>query len=330
MSILNQFTMKTILFTLLLIPFIGFSQITISGTVKDKKTETLIENAMVVLKPSRIKGGGYYSGKKTKKNGLFKLSTNYTYPMQLITTKKGCETKKIKLKKGDTFVEVVIECDEDSIKEIIKEQTSDVDNDGVLDRDDGCINEPGAIENNGCPWPDDDNDGVKNSEDSCINQAGPIENKGCPLPDGDGDGVPDKEDKCPNEAGDKGNNGCPTIPKEFTEFIKSNQNKILFKASSSALDKGGRATLEKVKMLLNTYQNTAIIIEGHTSTDGSASYNQKLSEQRASAIKDYLISQTIDASRISTIGYGENQPIGDNKTVKGRAESRRAKIKISL
>ena len=108
-----------------------------------------------------------------------------------------------------------------------------------------------------------------------------------------------------------------TIPKEFTEFIKSNQNKILFKASSSALDKGGRATLEKVKMLLNTYQNTAIIIEGHTSTDGSASYNQKLSEQRASAIKDYLISQTIDASRISTIGYGENQPIGDNKTVKG-------------
>ena len=44
--------------------------------------------------------------------------------MQLITTKKGCETKKIKLKKGDTFVEVVIECDEDSIKEIIKEQTS--------------------------------------------------------------------------------------------------------------------------------------------------------------------------------------------------------------
>ena len=81
--------------------------------------------------------------------------------MQLITTKKGCETKKIKLKKGDTFVEVVIECDEDSIKEIIKEQTSDVDNDGVLDRDDSCINEPGAIENNGCPWPDDDNDGVK-------------------------------------------------------------------------------------------------------------------------------------------------------------------------
>ena len=63
--------MKTILFTLLLIPFIGFSQITISGTVKDKKTETLIENAMVVLKPSRIKGGGdIIQEKRQKKMGF--------------------------------------------------------------------------------------------------------------------------------------------------------------------------------------------------------------------------------------------------------------------
>lgn len=70
MSILNQFTMKTILFTLLLIPFIGFSQITISGTVKDKKTETLIENAMVVLKPFRIKGGDIIQEKRQKKMGF--------------------------------------------------------------------------------------------------------------------------------------------------------------------------------------------------------------------------------------------------------------------
>ena len=62
--------MKTILFTLLLIPFIGFSQITISGTVKDKKTETLIENAMVVLKPSRIKGGDIIQEKRQKKMGF--------------------------------------------------------------------------------------------------------------------------------------------------------------------------------------------------------------------------------------------------------------------
>jgi len=73
LSILNQFTMKTILFTLLLIPFIGFSQITISGTVKDKKTETLIENAMVVLKPFRIKGGGILFRKKDKKKWAFQI-----------------------------------------------------------------------------------------------------------------------------------------------------------------------------------------------------------------------------------------------------------------
>ena len=65
--------MKTLLLALLLIPIMGFSQVTISGIVKDKETETLIENAVVVLKPFRIKGGGYYSGKKTEKNGVFKL-----------------------------------------------------------------------------------------------------------------------------------------------------------------------------------------------------------------------------------------------------------------
>ena len=63
--------MKTLLLTLLLIPIMGFSQITISGIVKDKETETLIENAIVVLKPFRIKGGGYYSGKKTEKKWSF-------------------------------------------------------------------------------------------------------------------------------------------------------------------------------------------------------------------------------------------------------------------
>ena len=143
--------MKTLLLALLLIPIMGFSQVTISGIVKDKETETLIENAVVVLKPFRIKGGGYYSGKKTEKNGVFKLSTNYNYPIQLITTKKGCETKKIKIKKGNTYVEVIIECDAESIKEIIKEQTSDVDSDGVLDRDDDCIDQAGDAKNKGCP-----------------------------------------------------------------------------------------------------------------------------------------------------------------------------------
>ena len=108
--------MKKIYFTILMIPILGYSQISISGLVKDKNTGTFIENAIVTLKPNSLSGTGYYSGKKTIKNGAFKLSTNYDYPIQLITTKKGCKTKKIKIKKGDRYIEVTIKCDSESIK----------------------------------------------------------------------------------------------------------------------------------------------------------------------------------------------------------------------
>lgn len=293
--------MKTLLLTLLLIPIMGFSQITISGIVKDKETETLIENAVVVLKPFRIKGGGYYSGKKTEKNGVFKLSTNYNYPMQLITTKKGCETKKIKIKKGNTYVEVIIECDAETIKEIIKEQTSDVDSDGVLDRDDDCIDQAGDDKNKGCPWPDKDNDGV-----------------------------PDDKDNCPEEVGTQENNGCPIVPSKFTEFIESDKNNILFTVSSSQLDSDAKFTLNSVKTLLDFYTKTSITIEGYASTDGSTAYNQKLSEERAMEIKNYLVSNNIAPERLSIIGYGESRPIANNSTPDGRAKNRRAQIKINL
>ncbi|MDC3259725.1 OmpA family protein [Flavobacteriaceae bacterium] len=293
--------MKTLLLALLLIPIMGFSQVTISGIVKDKETETLIENAVVVLKPFRIKGGGYYSGKKTEKNGVFKLSTNYNYPMQLITTKKGCETKKIKIKKGNTYVEVIIECDAESIKEIIKEQTSDVDSDGVLDRDDDCIDQAGDAKNKGCPWPDKDNDGV-----------------------------PDDKDNCPEEVGTQENNGCPIVPSKFTDFIESDKNNILFTVSSSQLDSDAKFTLNSVKTLLDFYTKTSITIEGYASTDGSTAYNQKLSEERAMEIKNYLVSNNIAPERLSIIGYGESRPIANNSTTDGRAKNRRAQIKINL
>ena len=284
-----------------MIPIIGYSQIKISGVVKDKETGTLIENAIVTLKPSNIVGAGYYSGKKTIKNGAFQLSTNFNYPLELITTKKGCKTKKIKIKKGDSYIEIIIKCDSESIQKIIEEQTLDTDNDGVLDRDDKCIDVVGEIDNNGCPWADNDKDGIKNTEDSCIDEAGPKEN-----------------------------NGCPTKPADFMKFIESDMNKFLFSTDSSELNSGNKITLEMVKGLLGKYPKTSITIEGHASSDGSSNYNQKLSVQRSITIKEYLISKSIDAKRLNIKGYGESQIIGDNNTEKGRADSRRANLKIDL
>ena len=81
--------------------------------------------------------------------------------------------------------------------------------------------------------------------------------------------------------------------------------------------------------LLGEYETASIIIEGHASSDGSKSYNQKLSEQRAASVKAYLLEKGIANDRLSTIGYGESKPIGNNSTAKGRADNRRVNINRS-
>lgn len=85
----------------------------------------------------------------------------------------------------------------------------DKDNDGVLDNVDQCVEVPGPVENNGCPWPDTDSDGVTDNVDECVDVAGPEENNGCPWPDTDGDGLTDNVDACPDSIGPEENNGCP-------------------------------------------------------------------------------------------------------------------------
>ena len=203
----------------------------------------------------------------------------------------------------------------------------DRDGDGVADVDDGCPDEAGSAAMNGCP--DSDGDGVADNVDRCPQEAGDLENAGCPWADRDGDGVPDKDDQCPDEEGSVANNGCPDQPTALIEFINSDQNRFLFSASSSKLSAENRASLESLRALLSQYPNVNITAEGHASSDGSSAYNQKLSEQRAAALKDHLVSIGVDANRIETIGYGETKPIEDNNTVSGRKNNRRVEINRS-
>lgn len=79
---------------------------------------------------------------------------------------------------------------------------------------------------------------------------------------------------------------------------------------------------------LSRYPNLRIEISGHTDSTGDASYNQGLSERRARAVADYMISKGIAASRLRVVGYGEGQPIADNSTHDGRAQNRRTELKI--
>lgn len=80
--------------------------------------------------------------------------------------------------------------------------------------------------------------------------------------------------------------------------------------------------------LLKEYPKMKIEIQGHTDNQGSASYNQRLSEQRAKAVVDYLISHGIEAKRLGYKGYGKENPIADNSTEEGRATNRRVAFKI--
>ena len=203
----------------------------------------------------------------------------------------------------------------------------DADGDGIADADDACPNKAGTAAMNGCP--DTDADGVADNEDRCPDTAGDSANGGCPWTDSDGDGVADKDDNCPELAGTIANNGCPDEPTDLINFINSDQNRILFPASSDLLDTNDKAILDTVNGLLKKYPNANIIIEGYASSDGSDAYNLKLSNKRAAAVKAYLVSNGIDAKRLNTVGYGETNLSGDNNTAKGRAESRRAKINRS-
>ncbi len=204
----------------------------------------------------------------------------------------------------------------------------DTDGDGVADNIDQCIDVQGPKENNGCPWPDTDGDGVLDKDDNCPNIAGPAENNGCPWPDTDGDGVLDKDDKCPTVKGTVKNNGCPELTEEHAAQLKQYAKTILFDSGKSSFQKQTYPVLQSIVSILKEYPDAKFTIEGHTDSTGSKALNQKLSEERADAVKNFLIENGIDASRLSSAGYGPDRPIDTNNTAAGRANNRRVEINL--
>ena len=88
----------------------------------------------------------------------------------------------------------------------------------------------------------------------------------------------------------------------------------------------GKDVLDGVVKVMKDNPTLRVKVEGHTDSIGSDAYNQRLSEKRAQAVKDYLVREGIDPSRISTVGYGESKPVASNETESGRAQNRRAEI----
>lgn len=103
---------------------------------------------------------------------------------------------------------------------------------------------------------------------------------------------------------------------------------ILFDVNKSDLKDAARTNIANLATSMKNNPETNIMVIGHTDDTGSDSYNYTLSQQRAQSVKNYAVANGVSASRISTVGKGETEPIADNTTDDGRAQNRRVEIVI--
>ena len=108
-----------------------------------------------------------------------------------------------------------------------------------------------------------------------------------------------------------------------------NMGDVLFDTGKSDLRSEAREALAKLSGIVLNYPSLRLGIEGHTDSTGSANFNQALSENRASAVRDYLIGQGIDTKSLEAQGFGMDHPVADNTTAQGRQKNRRVEIIVS-
>jgi OmpA-OmpF porin, OOP family len=204
----------------------------------------------------------------------------------------------------------------------------DSDGDGIADKDDKCPTTAGLKKYNGCPIPDSDGDGINDEDDKCPNTPGMARYGGCPVPDTDKDGVNDEDDKCPTLPGTAANNGCPEIKAEVKKRIDVAAKQIFFATGSAKLLAKSNKSLNEIASILQNDNNLKLDINGHTDNTGTAEKNLLLSTNRAKAVFDYLVNKGIAAERLIANGFGQEQPVADNKTAAGRAKNRRVELAL--
>ncbi len=235
----------------------------------------------------------------------------------------------------------------------------DSDSDGIMDNEDACPKEPGSIANKGCPdtdgdgildmddecpterglkrfkgCPDIDEDGIMDKLDSCMFEKGPASLNGCP--DSDGDEVMDKEDKCPQEFGTAANQGCPAVVDTNLVVLTVEEKKVIneafsnleFETGTSKIKESSLESLTELAELLSTKPEYKLRISGFTDNVGKAAANLKLSQTRANAVRDFLVSKGVDKPRLFAMGFGSKKPVADNKTAEGRQRNRRVEFQI--
>jgi outer membrane protein OmpA-like peptidoglycan-associated protein len=218
----------------------------------------------------------------------------------------------------------------------------DRDLDGVSDRRDRCATEPedldGFEDSDGCPDLDNDLDGVPDVADRCPDtpedRDGFEDTDGCPDPDNDADGIADANDLCPSQPedfdGDQDTDGCPDVYRDIV--VQDNmimlKKKVFFARNKDTVLSESFPMLTEVADVLLRNASMAVRIEGHTDDKGSDRHNLTLSQKRAEAVRRFLLGQGVPPTQMTAQGFGESQPIEDNRTEAGRAINRRVEFHI--
>lgn len=214
----------------------------------------------------------------------------------------------------------------------------DSDGDGVANRRDVCPHTPNGakVDARGCPL-DADNDGVFDGLDRCPDTPAGVKvgAGGCPL-DSDGDGIPDHRDACPAVPAPGTADGCPPravkpAPAPAPAVVPAAPRKLMldgvnFDNDSARLRPESTTILDNAAATLKEWGEVKVEVAGYTDAASSIAYNLTLSQRRAETVRAYLIKNGIAAERLTARGYGEAQPVADNKTAAGRAKNRRVEL----
>ncbi len=212
----------------------------------------------------------------------------------------------------------------------------DRDNDGITDDIDACPDTAGIKtedpHTNGCP--DKDGDTIVDPVDACPDVPGvkteDPKTNGCPA-DTDGDGINDDKDACPKDPGkadpDPAKNGCPLVVVREGEIVIGEQ--VQFDTGKATIKPVSDLLLDTVAKVIKDHPEILKIeVQGHTDSKGSKGLNTQLSKDRAASVAKALVKRGVEDKRLTSHGYGPDQPIASNDTDEGRAKNRRVQFKI--
>jgi outer membrane protein OmpA-like peptidoglycan-associated protein len=108
-----------------------------------------------------------------------------------------------------------------------------------------------------------------------------------------------------------------------------NMSDVLFDFGKHTLRPGAREKLAKISGIVLAHPGLKLEVEGHTDAVGSDEFNQRLSEQRAASVRDYLTQQGLNPANVTARGFGESQPVASNDNAAGRQQNRRVELVVS-